>query len=314
MIKKLAIFGFGNQAKAWAMNLRDSGYEITILLRPESSNIAKAKQCQFAVITDQNLFKNFPAIALLTPDHTHLEILTSLEKYLSDKTRIIYAHGFSCHEHKLPKKFPKFSHLLLAPKTIASELRFHYQTKDAVAGVMSVNGSLNPEQDKDYLQALAADLGFTIQPYLVSYAEETTADLFSEQALLCGLYPFVINMAYNQLVKTGHSEPLSFLECWHESKLIMNALISSGPEKFFSMISPNALMGANKAQKILLDDDFKKKLEKLLFEIQNGNFSDQLQESDFTDEKAEVLKFWHEQKLTKKFNEMKNLYEAKHDH
>lgn len=314
MSKNLAIFGFGNQAKAWAMNLRDSGYQISILLRPDSPNLAKAEQCQFNVVTDKKFFKNFSKIALLTPDHTHLDILNDLANSLASETQIIYAHGFSCHEHKLPKKFPQFSHLLLAPKTIASELRFHYQTKDAVAGVMSVDGSLTPEQDKVFLKELAYDLGFTIPPYLVSYSEETTADLFSEQALLCGLYPFVINLAYNELVKTGHSEPLSFLECWHESKLIMNALISSGPEKFFSMISPNALLGANKAQKILLDDDFKNKLKKLLAEIQNGNFSHQLQESDFKDEKAEILNFWNEQKLTKKFNEMKNLYEAKHDH
>lgn len=311
MDKKLAIFGFGNQAKAWALNLRDSGYQISILLRPESNNIAKAQQLNFETVSNPNQFNKFPVVALLTPDQSHFDLLKKHTPHFADGTKFIYAHGFSYTENQFNIKFPQFSHLLLAPKTIASELRFHYQTKDAIAGVMSVEGSLAPAADEKYLKTLAKDLGFSIPPFVVKFSEETTADLFSEQALLCGLYPFVINEAFNQLVQSGHPAELSFLECWHESKLIMNAMITNGPEKFFSMISPNALIGAGKAQQILIDEEFKKKLSCLLEEIQNKTFSTYIQDHDFEKEKKQLLHYWKEQKLTKTYNEMKNLYEKK---
>lgn len=309
MSKKIALIGFGNQAKAWALNLRDSGYQVSIILRPASLSIEVAKNLGFTVISPKPELKNHLLFAMLTPDHTHLETLNSLKDFLAPQSKIIYAHGFSYSEHKLKEKFPKFSHLLLAPKTIASELRFHYQTKDSISGVMSTEGSLSPTEDKILLENLSQALGFTMGPFEVSFQEETTADLFSEQALLCGLYPFVMNLAFNQLVQSGHSKPLSFLECWHESKLIMNTLITKGPEKFFSMISPNAFMGAVRAQKLLLDDEFKNKLQKLLSDIENKKFSDYLQNADYEKEKKAMLEFWKNQPLTKTYNDMKSLYE-----
>ena len=82
---KVNIIGYGNQAKVWANNLRDSGVKSNILLREKSSNITQAKQDGFDVETILSNFKNIKQLdenaktnelknmvfCLLIPDEEH---------------------------------------------------------------------------------------------------------------------------------------------------------------------------------------------------------------------------------------------------
>jgi len=48
MSKKIAILGYGSQGHAHALNLHDSGYDVRVGLRNESSSVLKAKRPDFA--------------------------------------------------------------------------------------------------------------------------------------------------------------------------------------------------------------------------------------------------------------------------
>ncbi|MFZ4712381.1 MAG: hypothetical protein ACOYL6_01600 [Bacteriovoracaceae bacterium] len=306
--KKLAIIGFGNQAKAWALNLRDSGWDVVIYLRPQSKSFAQAQKLGFLALpwSDQSI-SSCHSFALLIPDHEHGEALSHLPMKQLNHARMIYAHGYSLAKYKLKVKYPELTHLLLAPKSIASEMRFFYETGKKLSGVFSVEHSTNPTKDQEWLMSLARALGIKVGPFPAQFSEECKADLFSEQALLCGLYPYAILEAYNQLRKNGVNAELAYLECWHESKLIMDAMVERGPKAFFSLISPNALMGSQKGKK-LLSPELKKVFNLLLNDIDDGTFENEMDQFSHQSLKKEVEDFWDQQELQQTYEKLKDLY------
>lgn len=299
--KKLLIVGFGNQAKAWAKNLRDRNWDITIFLRLSSSHRELVKKDQFLLAGKDDL-RSFRHMALLIPDDQISSFLASNHSYISPKAKLIYAHGVSLLENSLDNKFPDFSHLLLAPKSIASELRNRFLSEKGVGGLYSTEYSLEEEIDKLWLFELAKDLGIKSGPFASTFKEETQADLFSEQSLLCGLLPFAANSAFKFMLQKGISKEAAFLETWHELKLIVDAMVESGPENFFSMISPNALLGSMKGKKIWDELKIEDRWDDLWSEIQSGQLTEEIKNLDY--HRLEMKKFWSKSELNSTANQL----------
>ncbi|MCO4753280.1 MAG: hypothetical protein KC478_02305 [Bacteriovoracaceae bacterium] len=306
MHKKLAIIGFGNQAKAWALNLRDSGYEIFIGLRPGSLSFEIARSLNFETFEVSNGV-NLPCedVALLTPDDTHLEIAQLLS---NEDVNLIFAHGYSIYFHKLSSKFPNINCLLLAPKAIASELRMQYEVGGKLGGVYSVELAKDKELSLQLLKKLAFDLGIkSFHPTTIE--GETKADLFSEQTLLCSTLPYSALYAFNKLIEKGVNEQTAYFECWYEVKLIADAMVKMGPVKFFELISPNALIGSEVGHRELFDQDYFDKLEKIYQNIDNWEFEKELSQTNIQQMKDMIAKRWSDQRLSKVHDIMaKELY------
>jgi len=300
-MKNLTIIGFGNQAKAWALNLRDSGWQITIGLRPNSSSISLVKELNFEISTLDEIKEN-SVIAVLTPDDTHYEIVKHISQKIK-KAKFIFAHGYSLLYTPIPKEFHTYEHILIAPKAIASELRYQYETKGKNGGVYSFEYLQDKKEKKQYLE-LAKDLGLT-SLYEATISDETKADLFSEQSILCSTLPYAALYSFNELRKNGVSKEVAFFECWHEVKLIANTLINVGPEKFFKLISPNALIGSEIVHQCLFDQQYMKKLSEIFQSIDNGQFDENLSKIDIDKTRNEITNFWKKQELTQVYNELK---------
>ena len=90
------MIGFGSQARAWALNLRDSGYQVIIALRSGSPSTQRVKDLGFEVKTlgTEALPKKAPLL-LLIPDHLHHGFLEKHHKDITPGTKIIYGHGYS---------------------------------------------------------------------------------------------------------------------------------------------------------------------------------------------------------------------------
>ena len=167
---KLAIIGFGSQAKAWAMNLRDSKVNVTIVLRKESSSIDSARNHGFQVSFPDEDLKQFSIFIMLFPDDQHLHFLQKFQIYLPPKAHLIYGHGFSLSKYHLRTQYPQFTHSLIAPKAIASEVRFQYEIQGKIGAVLDV-GDPSPSKEEE-LRELAKLAGITVL-YQATYEEET---------------------------------------------------------------------------------------------------------------------------------------------
>ena len=297
-LKEFTIIGYGNQAKAWASNLKDSGVKVYIGLRENSPSLAHAQNRGFEtfIYTSENIKTDF--CDLLTPDDTHHKILKSLPKH---QAAIIFAHGFSVEANKLNEKYSPL--ILLAPKAIASELRFRYENKEALTAFYSLEYA--SENYLDAIKEIANKLGMT-NFYPSSFKEETQADLFSEQTLLCSTLPYSILLAYNALIEKGYSKEIAFYECFYESKLIIDTILKVGPQAFFELISPNALIGSQIGRDRIFDSELEEKFKTALLEIQQDDFYHQLQQVDIDSLKNEVKEFWKNQDLQKTYESLKD--------
>jgi ketol-acid reductoisomerase len=300
----IIIIGFGSQAKAWALNLKDSGENVHIALRYQSQSLATAKELGLKTLTlgpDLKYFRNF---ALLTPDHTHQRILHENREFIQKGSKIILAHGYSYTRHDLKTEYPDWDFLLFAPKAIASELRFQFESKGKLAAVMSTEGSKDP-LDGRLIGRLAKSLGITAGPFETTFQDETFADLFSEQSILCSLLPYGALSSYKKLREKGISKEIAYLECWYEIKLIADAMVKMGPEKFFELISPNALFGGEKARKLLLDERFNSASLELLKDIWSEKFFREIDGTDFETLREEIIGFWRKEELAQTHQELK---------
>lgn len=301
----LVIIGFGSQAKAWALNLRDSGHKVIIALRASSPSEEAVSALGFeSFLLEDSSFPKTAAVLLLIPDHLHDSFLQKNSAMIETGTKIIYAHGYSISKSNLHKTYPNFSHLLLAPKAIASEVRFQFEVKGKLGALYSNEYALNKEADKEFIFALASSIGITGGPYVASFEEETRADLFSEQALLCGLIPYAALTCYNKLREKGIPKEAAYMECWLETKLICDAMVKMGPTEFFNLISPNALIGGEKAQKQLLSPEYLKTLDGLIEDIWDKNFYKECDETDLSKLKEDVLDYWQNQELSRTHEEL----------
>jgi ketol-acid reductoisomerase len=106
---------------------------------------------------------------------------------------------------------------------------------------------------------------------------------------------------FNHLVREGTEPELAYFECWHELKLIINAMIDKGPEGFFDLISPNALIGAEKGYEKLMTPEFKKNMHSLFEDIKSGKFDDEVKSADVPALRRKIRARWMNDELNKTF-------------
>lgn len=303
---RLTIIGFGNQAKSWALNLKDSNFPVRVALKPQSPSIEAAIKLGFNVVEiGTKEFYEDSAFAVLTPDQTHNEFMTSHGHLFTEGSTILYAHGFSLLKHNFEKRFPHLQHVLYAPKSIGSELRRQFELKGKLGAVYSLEHFKGDSTHfEKWLMKLANAMGINMGPYKTSFKNETQADLYSEQGLLCSLIPYAAGEMFEHLIETGIEPELAYFECWHELKLIINAMVDKGPEGFFDLISPNALIGAEKGYHRLFTPEFNKNLRSLLTEIQAGKFDKEIDETNVEETRKIIRNRWQKSPLMKTFHDI----------
>lgn len=284
--KTISIVGYGNMGQVWAANLRDSGFEPLVFTR-------KPIDAEGAFYSLKELSqKKHDLLLLLIPDHQHCAFF---QEYASDLTAdfIIYNHGYSLHFEKVQQLLPNAEHLLLAAKSIAQEMRTSYLQKKKIPFVFSSELAIKTSYANELLKELAQSLGSQGAVYPTTLREETVADLFSEQALLCS-FPYLLKEAFSLMRQNDISQNIAALELWHEFKLIIATIDKIGFTNFFEAISPAALVGSYHAQEKLYDHDFQKKMKDLMVRINEGSFHEGLKNSDFEKIRQTIRQEWQD--------------------
>lgn len=303
---RLTIIGFGNQAQSWAQNLKDSNFPVRVALKAQSRSIASAKKLGLEVVEiGTKEFYEDQFFALLIPDQSHIDFFKTHGSSFRPGSVMLYAHGFSTIKHEFQNKFPEVQHVLYAPKAIGSELRRQYLLKGKLGAVYSFEFFKgNHSSAETWLSQMALAMGINMGPFKTSFKKETEADLYSEQGLLCSLVPYAAGELFAHLVESGTEPELAYFECWHELKLIVNAMVDKGPEGFFDLISPNALIGAEKGYQKLFTKEFHQNLKSLLSDIQSGKFNQELDEANVEETRRVIRERWQKAPLNVTFNKM----------
>ncbi len=270
--ERIAVLGYGSQGRAHALNLRDSGYEVAVGLRPDGKTWAKAENDGFAVQTFEQATEGAGLIAFLTPDMVQAEIYARVLPNIRTRATVLFAHGFNIHYARITPR-EDLDVVLIAPKGPGDLVRRQYEAGRGVPCLMAVHQDVTGNAEERAL-AYANGLGGTRGGVLrTTFAEETETDLFGEQAVLCGGLSELIVRGFETLVEAGYQPEVAYFECMHEVKLIVDLLHEGGLAKMHEFVSETAKYGDLTSGPKVVDDHTHEKMREVLKEIQDGTFA-----------------------------------------
>jgi len=282
--EKIAVLGFGSQGRAHAMNLRDSGYDVVIGVRPDGKTTAKAERDGFTVKAPAEAVKGVGLVAFLAPDLAQAQLYKDIEPNLKKGATLLFAHGFNIH-YKLIEPRADLDVILIAPKGPGDLVRRQYEQGRGVPCLVAVAQDASGTAHARAL-AYAHGIGGTRGGVLATtFREETETDLFGEQAVLCGGATELIVRGFQTLVEAGYQPEVAYFECMHEMKLIVDLLHEGGLKKMHQYVSDTAKYGDLTRGPRIIDAHVRDNMKQVLKEVQDGTFAKQWIEENKTGQK-----------------------------
>ena len=270
--ERIAVLGYGSQGRAHAMNLRDSGFDVVIGLRPGGKTSAKAENDGFEVLPPDQAVEGAGLIAFLTPDMVQAGLYEQIEPKIKQNATLLFAHGFTIHYGRI-KPRDDLDVVLIAPKGPGDLVRRQYEAGRGVPCLMAVAQDVTGNAQARAL-AYADGIGGTRGGVLeTTFGEETETDLFGEQAVLCGGLSELIVRGFQTLVDAGYQPEVAYFECMHEVKLIVDLLHEGGLAKMHEFVSETAKYGDLTQGPRVVDEHTGERMKKVLQEIQDGTFA-----------------------------------------
>jgi ketol-acid reductoisomerase len=270
--KKIAVIGYGSQGHAHALNLKESGFDVVVGLRPGKS-WDKAVEDGVDVRTVAEAAVQADVVMVLLPDEKQTEIYhESIKPNLQPGNALVFAHGFNVHFNQIvpPADVDVF---LVAPKGPGHLVR---RTFTEGAGVPALYGVYQDYtgQAKELALAYAKGVGAGRAGILeTTFQEETETDLFGEQAVLCGGVTSLVKAGFETLTEAGYQPEVAYFECLHELKLIVDLMYEGGLEGMRYSISDTAQWGDFVSGPRVVNAETKARMKEVLTDIQTGVFA-----------------------------------------
>jgi ketol-acid reductoisomerase len=271
--RKTAVLGYGSQGHAHALNLKESGCEVTVGLYEGSKSWPKAQEAGLQVMTIADAVRWADVVMMLLPDERQPPVYRrEVEPNLSEGDLMLFAHGFNIHFNQIVVP-PEVDLGLVAPKGPGHVLRRLYVEGKGMPALFAV-GNDHSGEARDLILSYARGIGCGRAGVLeTTFAEETETDLFGEQAVLCGGLTALLKAGFDTLVEAGYQPELAYYECVNELKLIVDLIYEGGLAGMRYSISNTAEYGDYTAGPRLIDEEVKERMREILADIQSGKFA-----------------------------------------
>ncbi|MCH8875841.1 MAG: ketol-acid reductoisomerase [Chloroflexi bacterium] len=271
--KKVAIIGYGSQGHAHALNLRDSGAEVQVGLRPESKTRDAAEAQGLTVNTVPAVADWADVIMMLAPDTSQPAIYSEdIAPNLKPSKTLMFSHGFNIRFGTIEPP-AEVDVSMVAPKAPGHRVRETFQDGEGTPALLAVHQDPSGGA-KALALAYAKGLGATRAGVIeTTFAEETETDLFGEQAVLCGGVSALVKAGFEVLVKAGYQPEIAYFECLHELKLIVDLMYRGGLNYMRYSISETAEHGDYTGGPRLITEETVGEMKQMLREIQDGTYA-----------------------------------------
>jgi ketol-acid reductoisomerase len=273
--KKVAVFGYGSQGHAHALNLRDNGVEVRVALEPQSRSRDKARAAGFQVLSPKDAAGWGDVLVVLVPDTVQPKLYEdAIAPSLGAGKTLLFAHGFNIH-FKTIQPPASVDVVMVAPKSPGHRVREVFAEGGGTPGLLAVHQDASGSA-KSFALSYAKGIGCTRAGVIeTTFAEETETDLFGEQAVLCGGVSALIKAGFETLVEAGYQPEIAYFECMHELKLIVDLMYRGGLNFMRYSVSDTAEYGDYTGGPKVVTTETYATLRKMLAEIRNGNFARQ---------------------------------------
>jgi len=271
--RKVAVIGYGSQGHAHALNLRDSGVDVRIGLRPGSKSTAKAENEGLRVMTPRQAAEEADVIMILAPDQLQAQIFRDeILPALKPGDALFFAHGFNIRFGYIQAP-DGVDVCMVAPKGPGHLVRREYADGRGVPVLIAVEKDATGKAwalGMSYAKGIG---GLRAGGLKTTFTEETETDLFGEQVVLCGGLTSLIRSGWETLVAAGYQPESAYFECLHEVKLIVDLIYEGGLAKMRWSISDTAEYGDYVSGPRIIDDRVRETMKAVLKDIQDGSFA-----------------------------------------
>src|ERR687885_644168 len=271
--RTVAILGYGSQGHAHALNLKDSGVDVVVGLRPDSSSVDKARGDGLRVESIADAASEGDVVMVLLPDEKQAEVFEGeIRDGIAPGNLLMFAHGFTIHFGQI-EPGPEVDVGMVAPKSPGHLVRRQFVEGMGVPGLAAVHQD-STGQARELVLAYAKGIGCTRAGVMeTTFREETETDLFGEQAVLCGGVSELVKAGYETLVEAGYDARLAYFECLHELKLIVDLMYEKGLSGMRHSISNTAEYGDLTRGGRIIGTPTREAMKEILGEIQSGAFA-----------------------------------------
>ena len=271
--RTVAIIGYGSQGHAHANNLRDSGVEVVVGLRPDSGSVAKARNAGLSVEPVAEAVASADVVMMLAPDEHQAGIYRGeVAPNLKDGAALAFAHGFNIHFGQIVPR-SDLDVIMIAPKGPGHLVRSTYTQGGGVPSLIAVFQDASGQAKELALSYAVANGGGRAGIIETNFREETETDLFGEQVVLCGGLTALVEAGYETLVEAGYAPEMAYFECLHELKLIVDLMYEGGIANMRYSISNTAEYGDLTRGPRIITEETRKEMKRILAEIQRGEFA-----------------------------------------
>ena len=271
--KTIAIVGYGSQGHAHALNLKESGVNVTVALRDGSASAAKAKNSGLNVKSIADAAKDADIVMILAPDEQHKKLYAeSIEPNLKKGATLAVAHGFSVHFGFIQPR-ADLDVIMIAPKGPGHLVRSTFTQGGGVPCLIAMHKDVSGKARETALSYASAIGGGRAGIIETNFKDECETDLFGEQAVLCGGASHLVQAGFETLVEAGYPPEMAYFECLHELKLIVDLMYEGGIANMRYSISNTAEYGDYTRGPRIVNEQTKAEMKKILKEIQSGQFA-----------------------------------------
>jgi ketol-acid reductoisomerase len=271
--KKVAIIGYGSQGHAHANNLKDSGVDVVVGLRPNSASVAKAQGSGLTVKDLPQAVAGADVVMILTPDEFQAQLYkTEIEPNIKQGATLAFAHGFSILFNQVVPR-TDLDVVMIAPKAPGHTVRSEFVRGGGVPDLIAVHKDVSGNAKALCLSYASAIGGGRSGIIETTFRDEAETDLFGEQAVLCGGAVELIKAGFETLVEAGYAPEMAYFECLHELKLIVDLMYEGGIANMNYSISNNAEYGEYVTGPRVINDESRRAMKEALNNIRNGEYA-----------------------------------------
>jgi ketol-acid reductoisomerase len=271
--KQVTIIGYGSQGHAHALNLHDSGVNVTVGLRKNGASWTKAANAGLTVKEVAESVANADIVMMLLPDEQIAEVYNKeVAPFIKAGAALAFAHGFNVHYGQvIPRN--DIDVIMIAPKAPGHTVRNTYSQGGGVPHLIAVYQDKSGAARDIALSYATANGGGRAGIIETNFREETETDLFGEQAVLCGGAVELIKAGFETLVEAGYAPEMAYFECLHELKLIVDLIYEGGIANMNYSISNNAEYGEYVTGPRIVTEQTKQVMRDVLKDIQTGEYA-----------------------------------------
>ncbi|SFV81518.1 Ketol-acid reductoisomerase [hydrothermal vent metagenome] len=270
---KVAIIGYGSQGHAQANNLKDSGVDVVVGLRPGSASEKKATDSGLTVKSVEEATAWADLVMVLAPDEFQAKIYTdNIEPNLKQGATLAFSHGLNIHYDMIQPR-SDLNIIMIAPKAPGHTVRSEFVKGGGIPDLIAVQQDVSGNAKEIALSYASAIGGGRTGILETTFREETETDLFGEQVVLCGGTTALVQAGFETLVEAGYEPEMAYFECLHELKLIVDLMYEGGIANMRYSISNTAEYGDVTRGPRIVTDETKAEMRKILGEIQDGSFA-----------------------------------------